>query len=109
MGIVGLETALPALFTKLALPGIVPMETLLDRLCVRPRALLGLPEPMAEGSPADLAVLDLDTQYTIDSATFLSMGRSTPFDGLPVRGRCDLTMVSGRIVWDAREGGKSLA
>ncbi len=105
MGITGLETALPVLYTRLVLTGKVTLETVLNRLCDRPRALVGLPEGLAVGGPADLAVLDLETPYTIDSAAFLSMGRATPFDGEHVRGRSVLTMVNGHTVWDFNRGG----
>ena len=56
----GLETAFPVLYTKLVEPGIVPLETVLDRLCVRPRQIFRLPGGAIEaGAPADLTVLDL--------------------------------------------------
>ena len=48
---------------------------------------------------ADLTILDLDTEFTIDSKTFLSKGKSTPFDGARVQGHSVLTMVDGKIVY----------
>ncbi|GHU71848.1 dihydroorotase [Clostridia bacterium] len=101
-GIVGLETAFPALYTKLVLSNQIPIERLLNALTAAPRALLNEPPGMRIGSPADITVLDISTPYAIDSTTFASMGRSTPFDGWSVRGRSVLTMVGARIVWDGR-------
>ena len=99
MGIVGLETAFPVLYTHLVLPGILTLEQLVERMAVRPRQVFGLPGGLEPGQPADLAVLELTEEYEIDPGTFLSMGRATPFAGWKVRGRNTMTMVNGRIVW----------
>lgn len=99
-GIVGLETAFPVLYTQLVQTGIVPLELLLDRLCVRPRQIFGLPGgEIAEGAEADLTVLDLDRPHTIDPATFRSMGRSTPFAGWGVSAAVAMTICGGEPVY----------
>ena len=98
-GIAGLETAFPVLYTKLVKPGIVPLETLLNAMCVNPRRLFGLPGgEIAEGQPADLAVLALDCPHIIDSGKFQSMGRSTPFDGWKVDAAVSMTLCGGEVV-----------
>ena len=103
-GIVGLETAFPVLYTKLVQPGIVPLETVLDRLCVRPRQIFRLPGGVIEaGAPADLTVLDLTTPWRIDSGAFRSLGWATPFDGWQVQGRTELTLCGGEIVYQREE------
>lgn len=103
-GIVGLETAFPVLYTKLVQPGIVPLETVLDRLCVRPRQIFRLPGGVIEaGAPADLTVLDLTTPWRIDSSAFRSLGRATPFAGWQVQGRTELTLCGGKIVYQREE------
>lgn len=99
MGIVGLETAFPVLYTHLVLPGVLTLEQLVERMSVRPRQVFGLPGGLEPGQPADLAVLELTEEYGIDPGTFLSMGRATPFAGWKVRGRNTMTMVEGQIVW----------
>jgi dihydroorotase len=106
MGVVGLETAFPVLYTKLALTGLIALERLLEAMITAPRALLlksddGSQELRA-GSPADIAALDVSTPYTIDSGEFVSKGRCTPFDGWRVRGRAVLTMIGGCVVYDGR-------
>jgi dihydroorotase len=101
MGIVGLETAFPVLYTRLVLPGLLTLEELVERMAVRPREIFSLPGgSIEEGEPADLAFLDLETEYTIDPESFCSMGRSTPFAGWRVRGQAVRTMVNGRTVWE---------
>ncbi len=101
MGIVGLETAFPVLYTSLVLGGKISLERLIDALCVSPRRIFRLPGGIVEeGARADLCAIDLNGEYVIDSGDFLSMGRSTPFDGQKVRGEVKLTLKDGRIVYE---------
>ncbi|WP_102050757.1 dihydroorotase [Pygmaiobacter massiliensis] len=99
MGIVGLETAFPLLYTYLVKPGILPMERLIDAMSTAPRRIFGLPGGMAEGDAADIAVFDLDCEYKIDPQEFVSMGQATPFAGWQVNGRTVMTIVEGKIKW----------
>lgn len=103
MGIVGLECAFPLLYKYLVLPGVITLETLIDRMSVAPRRIFALGGgTLSPGGPADFTVLDLASEHVIDPATFLSKGRATPFAGWQVRGRAVLTVVDGREVCDAR-------
>jgi len=99
MGVIGLETAFPALYTGLVLTGALTLEALLERMCVAPRRAFGLPGGLVAGGPADLAVLDVGREYLIDPNEFHSKGRSTPFEGWKVRGEAVMTVVNGRILW----------
>ncbi|MBO7741712.1 MAG: dihydroorotase [Victivallales bacterium] len=99
-GIVGLETAFPVLYTNLVQTGIVPLETILNALCVNPRRIFGLPGgSLEEGNIADVTVLDLNCPHVIDSNTFLSLGRATPFDGWGVSAAIAMTVCGGEIVY----------
>ena len=98
-GIVGLETAFPALYTHLVLPGLIPLPRLLAAMCLAPRKRFGIPGGTEEGDEADLAVLDLESARRVDPAEFCTMGRSTPFEGMTLRGEAVMTMVGGEIVW----------
>ncbi len=99
-GIVGLETAFPILYTNLVATGIVPLETVLNALCVNPRRIFGLPGgTLTSGETADLTVLDLDRPHVIDSRTFRSLGRATPFDGWGVSAAVAMTICGGEIVY----------
>lgn len=102
-GIVGLETAFPALYTHLVLPGLVPLERILDAMCYAPRKRFGIPGGLSQGDAADLAILDLEAERVVDPAEFQSMGRSTPFEGMKLKGEAVLTMVAGKLVWQ-KEG-----
>lgn len=103
-GIVGLETAFPVLYTHLVRPEILSLETLIDLMHTNPARRFGIGAPLEEGAPADLTVFDLDAQYTIRPEDFLSRGKSSPFAGERVFGKCLLTLSGGEIAWQA-EGG----
>ena len=107
MGVVGLETAFPVLYTGLVRTGLLSLERLVTLLHTAPAARFGLSAGLVPGAPADLTVFDLERRYTIDPAEFLSKGRATPFAGTEVYGACVMTMVNGRIVWKAHSTEKS--
>lgn len=100
MGIVGLETAFPVLYTKLVKTGRVPLERVVEALSLAPRRIFGLPE-----APKDRVFVDLDTPYIIDSTRFASMGHATPFDGWEVYGRILETRKDGIAVYKAEQDG----
>ena len=95
MGVVGLETAFPALYTNLVKTGILPLEKLIACLSDNPRRRFGFP------LGRDFSVWDLSRAEKVDPNTFLSMGRSTPFEGMELFGKNLLTVKDGRIVYDA--------
>lgn len=100
MGIVGLETAFPVLYTALVVGGIITLERLVELMSVNPRRIFALEGgSLAVGEPADIAVLDIHSSYRIDPDSFLSQGRATPFGGWQVQGENIMTMVNGRIVY----------
>ena len=99
MGIVGLETAFPVLYTALVQTGKLSLDRLLDALCTTPRRIFRLGGALREGERADLTAIDLHARYTIDSQTFLSKGHATPFDGMAVQGAVRMTWKDGRLVW----------
>ena len=99
-GVVGLECAFPVLYTELVKTGKVPLETILNALCVNPRKIFGLPGGIIEeGQPADLTVLSLDHSGTVNPEGFRSMGRATPFAGRRVDAAVRMTLVDGKIVF----------
>ena len=99
MGVVGIETAFPLLYTYLVKPGILSFPRLMELLHSAPSRRFGIPERPTEGENASFTVFDPHTPYTIDPASFLSKGRATPFAGWQVQGRCVLTVSDGRIAW----------
>ena len=94
-GIVGIETAFPLLYTYLVKPGVISMEHLLRLLVTNPRKRFGLPEG------EDFSVWDLGKTYEIDPSAFFSAGKSTPFAGWEVTGKCMATVCGGKLVYQA--------
>lgn len=99
MGIVGLETAFPVIYTRLVKSGAITLERLLETLTEGPRRAFELGGGLLEGAPADITIINLDQKFRIDSSEFLSMGRSTPFEGMEVYGRVKMTFKDGDLVW----------
>ena len=96
-GIVGLETAFPVLYTKLVKTGILPLETLIEKLTSAPRERFGIRQ-----CEDDWCEWDLEREYTVDPDEFLSMGKATPFAGWRVYGRCVRTIHGGRTTWEEK-------
>ncbi|WP_276355902.1 dihydroorotase [Cohnella caldifontis] len=104
-GIVGLETAFPLLYTKFVRTGRWTLGFLLGKLTREPARVFGLPYGTLDvGAPADLTLIDLDTEREVDPASFASQGRNTPFAGWKLYGWPALTMVEGNVVWTDNGG-----
>ena len=99
-GIVGLETAFPILYTKLVKQGVITLEKLIELMQVNPSRRFGIGNSLKIGAPADLTIFDLNGEYVINPNDFLSKGRSMPFEGEKVYGKCLLTLVGGVPVWE---------
>ena len=95
MGIVGLETAFPVLYTHFVRSGILSMERLVELMSIAPRRRFRL--PLRGG---DTAVFNLSTPWKLDPSEFRSMGRSTPFDGWEVYGKCLRTSYKGKEIFN---------
>ena len=93
-GIVGLETAFPVLYTGLVKEGILTLEKLVELLSGNPRRRFGLPLEQEE-----YTVFEIKTPYEICGKDFLSKGKSSPFEGWTVYGKCKKTVCGGRTVW----------
>lgn len=83
MGIVGLETAFPVLYTELVRKGVIALEKLIELMSINPRKRFGITEDPG------FAVFEIATPYTIDPDGFKTMGRATPFAGWEVYGKCE--------------------
>lgn len=100
MGVVGLEVAFPVLYTNLVKTGVITLDKLIELMNTNPRNIFKIGSEIKVGAPADLTVYDLNEEYDIDSSTFVSMGKATPFDGNHVFGKCKLTICDGKEVWN---------
>ncbi len=93
MGVVGIETAFPLLYTYLVKENVISLEKLIELMSINPKKRFGIPI-----SENDFCVWDLSESYTIDSKEFLSMGKSTPFENFKVYGKNVLTSAKGKII-----------
>lgn len=103
MGVVGLETAFSVLYTYLVKTKKITLEKLIALMFDNPKKRFGIGEEIKKKNHANLCVFDLNGQYKIDSKDFLSMGKSTPFDGISVVAKCIMTMYEGKIVYKSEE------
>src|SRR5438105_12034969 len=98
-GIVGLETAVAVALDRLVRPGLLPLATLIARWSRDPARLLNLPGgTLSAGAVADVTILDLDTETTVDPSRFHSRSRNTPFGGWQLHGGPWMTIVGGELV-----------
>lgn len=97
MGVVGLETAFPVLYTELVMKNIITLDRLVELMSFKPKERFGI------DTNNDFAVFDISEAYKIDPGDFLSMGRATPFAGREVFGRCLLTVHNEKVVYKAED------
>jgi len=99
-GVIGLESAFPVLYTDLVLKKEIGLAALIEKMTVAPARILRVPKgTLAIGEDADIAILDLDTEFTLDPSKFFSRSRNCPFAGRKLRGRAWATVVGGRVVF----------
>ncbi|MGI9111101.1 MAG: dihydroorotase, partial [Gaiellaceae bacterium] len=99
-GVTGLETAFAALHTHLVEPGLLSLETLLERMSAGPARAFDLPEPSLEvGARANLVLLDLEAEWTVTEEGFRSRSANSWLLGQQLRGRVVKTVADGRLVY----------
>jgi dihydroorotase len=100
-GVAGLETAVPLILDRLVHRRLITMARFVELLSVNPARLLGLHNKgrIAPGADADLTILNLAKDVTVDKAAFESKGRNTPFEGWKLKGTAVMTIVAGRVVY----------
>jgi dihydroorotase len=97
MGVTGLETAFPVLYTDLVLPGVLTLELVIERMTAGAE-LLDLPTPrIAVGEPANLTLLDLDASWEVGARGYASNSTNCCFEGRTLRGVVRLTVAAGAV------------
>ena len=99
MGVVGIETAFPLMYTHFVETGVITLERLIELMSINPRKRFGIGGGTDEGQGADFTVVDLDAEYEINPDEFYSMGRATPFEGYKVKGKIMHTYVGGEKIF----------
>ena len=100
MGVVGIETSLAATYTFMVGGGVISLERLVEIMSLTPRRLLGIGGGVVLGEMLDATLVDLNKEFCVDPAKFLSMGKSTPFEGMRLRGEVLMTIANGRLAYE---------
>ena len=100
MGVTGLEVSLPAAYTYAVLSRRISLPQLVRLMADNPRRIFGIAGGLNPGDRADVAIVDFDREFKVDSSSFLSMGKATPFDGLTLRGKVLFTVAAGEVVYE---------
>lgn len=99
-GIIGLETSFALSYTGLVKTGILSPQELIQCMSTTPAQILGIDRGViGVGKAADLAIIDVEHEYTIDTDAFASKSRNTPFLGKKVFGQVCYTMVDGKVIY----------
>jgi dihydroorotase len=99
-GVIGMESAFPVLYTEFVRPGRWSLDFLIDRLTIGPARVVNRPlGTIRPGSPADIALLQLDVEHRFDESCLGSKSRNCPWLGRTMAARVAATMVEGHVVW----------
>lgn len=99
-GVIGLETTVSVLYTKLVATGRISLRRMVEALTVAPSRILQLGRgTLRPGSPADLTIFDPEIEWTVNPSRFQSKSRNCPFAGWTLRGKAVATIVAGQIVY----------
>ncbi|MEZ5099837.1 MAG: dihydroorotase [Thermoleophilia bacterium] len=99
-GVTGLETAFASIFTRLVLPGVLPLETVLERMSAGPARIFGLEPPrIAVGATANLVLIDVEAAWRVEEARFRSRSTNSWLLGETLRGDVKLTVADGRLAF----------
>jgi dihydroorotase len=103
-GISGIEYAFPLAYTNLVEKEKIPLEQVIDMMTRKPAEILGLNSGnIGVGAVADMVIIDLSKEETIDSNKFVSKGKNTPFNGYRVKSTVEMTIKSGKIKYQRSE------
>ena len=100
MGVVGIETAFPVMYSYFVRNNMILLEKLVELLSINANKRFKIGNEIQVGEKANLTVFDLNEKYIVNPDDFLSMGKSTPFEGAEVYGKCKMTICNGNIVWE---------
>ncbi|MGN0779298.1 MAG: dihydroorotase [Aristaeellaceae bacterium] len=100
MGVVGIESAFPLMYTYFVETERIPLRQLIRLMAENPRTRFGFGGGLSLGQRAELTVFDLHARETVNPADFLSMGHATPFEGWEVHAACRLTLCGEHIAYN---------
>ena len=100
MGISNIETAFASAMV-LVHADIVDLPLIIQKLTAAPAAFLRRADlgTLRKGAPADVTIFDPDAEWVVDAASFISKGKNTPLDGQTLKGKIQLTLSGGKVVY----------
>ena len=100
-GSIGMETSLAVGVTYLVKPGLLSFSQLIEKMSANPAKLLGIPAgTLAVGAAADIALVDLNREWTVDVDRLHGKSKNTPFKGMTLTGKVVKTFLGGEVVFD---------
>lgn len=99
-GIVGIETSFPVMYTNFVKTGEITLDRLIDLMSKNPAKRFGIESEIKVGAKANFTVFNLDDEYEINPDDFLSKGKSMPFGGMKVYGKCLMTISRGKVAYE---------
>lgn len=106
-GVIGLETSFAVSYTNLVETGLMSLMKLIETMSSRPAEIIGLDRgDISPGKVADVAVIDVEKAFVVNSEDFLSKSGNSPFIGMKLFGKVLYTIVDGEIIWESETGGK---
>lgn len=102
-GMVGLETAVGLVVTKLVKTGVITAERMAELMSINPRKIFKIEGGLKEGVKADISVVDMDAKWVVDKEKFYSKSKNTPFNGMELTGKPYMTIVDGKVVMEKGE------
>lgn len=101
-GSIGMETSFAASHTFLVKTGLMSLEQLVRKMSVNPAKILGIPAgTLAVGANADIALIDLNEEWTVDADKLHGKSKNTPFKGMKLTGRVKMTILGGEVVFES--------
>lgn len=98
-GFCGLETSLGVMLTDLYHTNVFDLNTIISKMSCEPAKLFKLKGgTLKEGSVADITIMDLNKEWTVDSSKFYTRGKATPYEGKHCKGKAVATMLAGNFV-----------
>ena len=101
MGLPGLETLLPIVYTHGVLENRLPLTRLVEKCCTNPARIMGLyPQKgvLAAGSDADVVIFDPTRRITVDCAQMATNADWNPYQGWPLAGFAETTVSRGKKI-----------
>jgi dihydroorotase len=100
-GVTGLETAFAVLYTHLVQPGVLPLQTVLERMSAGPARIFGLDRPrVAKGARANLVILDLEREWRVGERPFRSRSGNSWLLGSTLKGAVRMTLAGGGVAYE---------